>query len=183
MGSFILFSFSFSIIGLTFFMRAAAGNIFPERSLNFLMLCFLILFLLIAERFVQSLHQKVKFLLSLALFAVSASFYIHNQKELFSPVEDRDAKIIGNLLLKNQVKTAYIDEDEFWLRVPMVQYYYSQEQKQIVFMTSSRESTRYQPFDINKNYECIVCKPVSLKYNQNYREIYRNNNFSLLKRL
>lgn len=175
---------SLFIIGFTLFARLATGNIFPERSLNFLILCFIILLLWITEILLKQLPYSLKVTLVISLFVLCAFSYLHNQKELFMPAEDKDAKIIGEVMIKNEVKTAYINEEEFWFRVPMIQYYYSKKHKEISFATSETTSTRYQPFDINNNYDCIVCEP-SLCDNLNsaYKEIYRNNNFVLWKRL
>jgi hypothetical protein len=175
---------SLFIIGFTLFARAVTGNIFPERSLNFLILCFIILSLWIISTLLNRSYYTLKVTLTISLFFLCAFAYIHNQKELFVPAEDKDAKIIGELLIKNDIKTAYINEEEFWFRVPMIEYYYSREHKDIRFATSDTASTRYQPFDINNNYDCIVCKSSScVNINSSYKEIYRNNNFVLWKRL
>ncbi len=176
--------FSLFVIGFTLLARAATGNIFPERSLNFLILCFIIILLWIMVIFIQRLSYSLKITLALSLVVLCSFSYIHNQKQLFSPAEDKDAKIIGELLIKNQVRTAYINEEDFWFRVPMIEYYYSKKHREITFATSETTSTRYQPFDLNNQYDCIVCKP-SLCENliSTYKEIYRNNNFVLWKRL
>ena len=180
----IIVTYSLFVVMFTLAARAATGNIFPERSLNYVILFFIIILIWITGILLHWLSYWLKVTLALSLFVLFSFSYIHNQKELFRPAEDKDAKIIGKLLIKNEVKTAYIDEEEFWYRVPMIQYYYSKGHKQITFSTSSSNSTRYQPFNINNNYDCIVSKPsFGNTINSLYKEIYRNNNFVLWKRL
>lgn len=175
--------FSLFVVVFTLFARAAAGNIFPERSVNFLILCFIIILLWMIS-ILQELTYSSKVAFTLSFFILFSFSYIHNQKELFRPAEDRDAKIIGELLIRNQVKTAYINEEDFWFRVPMIEYYYSEKHKEISFSTSEAGSTRYRAFDLNQHYDCIVCKPsLCSDFNSTYKEIYRNDNFVLWKRL
>lgn len=172
------------VIVFTLSARAATGNIFPERSLNFLVLSFVIIFISAISLLLHQLSFRLKVGFAFSLLVLFAFACFHNQKQLFAPAEDKDAKIIGELLIKNEVKTAYIDEEEFWFRVPMIQYYYSEDRKHISFETSSTTSTRYRPFDLNNHYDCIITKS-SFANNINlfYRKIYRNNYFVLWKKL
>lgn len=180
----VLVTYSLFVIMFTLLARAVTGNIFPERSLNYLILFFIIILIHLTDILLHSLSYWLKVTVSLALFVLFSFSYIHNQKELLRPAEDKDAKIIGELLIKNEVKTAYINEDNFWVRIPMIEYYYSKKNKQISFATSSTTSTRYLPFNIYNNYDCIVSRPsFAGNIKSLYKEIYRNSDFAVWKKL
>jgi hypothetical protein len=172
------------IIIFTLITRALTGNIFPERSLNYLITnCILILISLISILF-KSVNASIKVVLTLSSIAIFYYLCIRNQKELLSPVEDKDAKIVGDLLIRNDIKKAYVDEEDFWFRVPMIQYYYSEAHKNIYFFTSAINSTRYKPFSADDNYDCIITKTTfPNNYSVDYKELFRNNSFVIWTRL
>ena len=104
--------------------------------------------------------------------------YYTNQKYFVNVWEDKEAKILAGILLKNNVENAYLFEDKFWLFVPSIQYYYTNKKEQIKFTTSLPTSTRYLPFNASVGYDCIVTPPFPNTFiDKGFREIYRTTNF------
>lgn len=172
------------VIGCTLIFRAFSGNIFPERSLNYLVFCFVVLLLLFAETLLRKTTFRLNFTLAVSFVVLFVFSSVYNHKVLYSAIEDRDAKVIGALLMKYKIETVYIDEDEFWIRVPMIEYYYSQQNEAIQIATSALNSTRFRPFNLDDKYDCIVCKPLSgIQIQSAYLEIFRNKDFVLWKKL
>ena len=172
------------IILSTVITRAITGNIFPERSLNYLILCFIYIFVWLISLLTFRFSRWAIPLIGIAVTALFCLAFIHNEKELFRPVEDKDAKTIAVVLLQNDVKTAYLEEEEFWFRVPMIEYYYSTKGKHINFSTSEKKSSRYKPFSNVDDYDCIVTTPTNVINNAfNFKVIFKNNSFVLLKKI
>ncbi|MDQ6813369.1 MAG: hypothetical protein M3040_06525, partial [Bacteroidota bacterium] len=174
---------SMFIILFSILMRAATGNIFPERSLNYLILSFILICIALLSFLFNYYSKGVKLAILLPLLLVGGCAFVYNQKQLLLAVEDEEAKTIATLFLGNEVKTVYIDNEEFWLRVPMVEYYYSKEHKQIIFGTSEKNSTRYRPFSFDNNDDCIVTGNSS-SYDRvsGYKIIYTNKSFIIWTR-
>ncbi|WP_147204169.1 hypothetical protein [Segetibacter aerophilus] len=172
------------VIIFTLTARAITGNIFPERSLNCLITNCILIFISLISIFVRRTNASTKAVLTLSSIAIFSYLCIRNQKELLGPVEDKDAKIVGDLLIRNDIENGYIDEEEFWFCVPMIEYYYSEAQKNIHFSTSAINSTRYKAFSADDKYDCIITKTTSSNnYRLDYKELFRNNSFVIWMRL
>lgn len=172
-----LLRYSIFVVAFTLIARAATGNILPERAISFLIFSFIVILVILVSWLFKLYTNRVK-ISFLVLFSMVFSLAIlHNQKKLFSPPEDADAEIIGELLLQNNVRTVYINEEDFWYRVPMIEFYYAEKNQQITIETSAKSSTRHRDFNPNNNYDCIINKSSYSNIDTPYKEVYRNKQF------
>lgn len=168
----------------TIVIRILTGNIFPVRSLNYLAIPFIIFAISVVSTALPYLPKYTQLVFKYACLYLLILSFFRNQRELLSPPEDKDAKVVAEVMLANNFSTAYIDEEDFWLRVPMINYYYWKKQKEISFKTSFTNSTRYKPLVESDRYDCIITED-SLANNlgKSYIELGRTNSFVLWKRM
>ena len=173
-----LLFYSLFVIGLTIICTSATGNVLPDRSLNFLLIAYILLLIRLVAFLKDYLFSRARYISACLVMLFMGFQYYTNQKYFVNVWEDKEAKILAGILLKNNVENAYLFEDKFWLFVPAIQYYYTNKKEQIKFTTSLPTSTRYLPFNDSVGYDCIVTPPFPNTFiDKGFREIYRTTNF------
>jgi hypothetical protein len=174
---------SLVVVLLVILLRLLLGNILPERSLAFLIIPTVLLVILCLRWITDNAGKLAKLGIGFFVLLYGAFVYYQTQHQFLAGEEDRQAKVISEILLRNDITNIYLQEADFWTRLPMIEFYYSEKQAKINVHTSLSSSARYKAFDTRYQYDCIVQEGDPIPEISNaYQPIYKSKEFTVWKR-
>lgn len=132
----------------------------PERALTYLTIVPLSTIMLLGNLLRKNLTVCLTFFLSVVSFYQAyTGDYLNWSKNL-----DFRVKQLSEVLIKKDIETLYNDSPDFFYFVPGLIYYYSLNNKQLNYYTSTKESTRYKPILEVDSIDCIVVSDSILSF-------------------
>jgi hypothetical protein len=131
----------------------------PDRTLSFLLLPYLLIIgalLQYMAGLIKKPAMKNTFFIAVIVLSLFPNAVFTNR--YVKPVNENKflAKEISNWMLRNHVKTCYVQHPDFWVFYPTIEYYYRKNNEQWKLNNSQLNSVRYLPFAKDDKYDCIV---------------------------
>ncbi len=155
----IMLGYSITIIVITclFFIYKKT----PDRSIAFLFIPYLTIIIYIINTAASIIGTSVSFIYPIisCVIIITLIIPIYNYSYEFvypKGIDKTLSKRISNLLLDKHVSSCYVQNADFWINYPEIEYYYSRK-KQYWNMNNNQDwSTRYKPYSVKDKYDCII---------------------------
>jgi hypothetical protein len=127
----------------------------------------------------KEIKSTFRYALAVCVLVILFSCSYYNNKDYLNPpYYQEEVKIISDILLKNNVTTCYVNNSNFWIHYPIIQYYYTIQHKNWILYTSDANSTRFAPFNLKVKYDCIITElNVTQQLYKGYDIIYKGSDF------